>query len=806
MVRHHGEVARNYSDLSPYDFEVLVRDLLQEETGLRLETFPPGRDGGVDVRLYRDSGEQLVVQCKHSPGKRFADIKGELKREAQKVSGKFSVRYMLATTASLTRANKKEIVNIFKGVNLAEGDIWGVDDIENYLRLHPKVEQDNFKLWITSTAILQRLLHPDIYERSAGLVDQMQARAKIYVPSDAFPHAQRILEEHRTCLISGQPGIGKTTLAEMLLLRALSDGWHVYLASEDVSEVERMWRRGEKQAFFYDDFLGQNSLADKLNKNEDSRLAQVIRRVQAAPDKLLILTTREYILQQATQTYEPLRRATALSDAKFILDLHHYTKHQRAHILYNHIYFSGLSKAARASVLEGRRYRNLIDHRNYNPRLVELVTATYKNHGSSVAFSDYAESALDDPVHLWETIFEDQLSELERNLLVVLATFQARVALADLVTAVSAYESVKLGAPSTRLEVMRAIKRLQGTFLRIDTVVTDDPVGKPAGSVPLVRFSNPSFIDYICRYLVSKPAEIDEIVEGCVFFEQTQAVWNWGQRDAGVEYILDIYGIEWASASRNSIMQSLNIPKFTDALLRTHHQETCSWSVSASRRTGERQPLSTRARDLQILRMNQRVNGCLLPAEEIERLRVRCLQRLEGYAREDMDLESERDIVSRLARSECDVHDLIVLRDRMLDISMRTLNRPSDFEVAFRILDIPGLPDFEDVIEREAGLQEKFLDSLARWEDFQARAALSLSDCEEAIEEINMAADVLCIGRELSTPELDRARDFWADVESSQRERVEGNGGARKSLSDKLADLSEERSIDAMFGSLNDPT
>ncbi|MGQ4383382.1 nSTAND3 domain-containing NTPase [Streptomyces sp. SAS_270] len=797
-------MARNYSDLSPYDFEVLVRDLLQKETGLRLETFPPGRDGGVDVRLYRDAGEQLVVQCKHTPGKRYVDIKAQLAKEAEKVSGRFTVRYILVTTASLTRANKREISRTFRGVKLAENDIWGLDDIENYLRLHPEVEQNNFKLWITSTAVLQRLLHSEIYERSSGLVDHMQARAQLYVPSDAFPHAQNILKRHRTCLISGQPGIGKTTLAEMLLLHYLADGWSVHVASEDVAEIDRVWRRGEKQVFFYDDFLGQNSLVDKMNKNEDSRLVQVIKRVQAVPDKLLILTTREYILQQAEQIYEPLRRATSLDDGKFILDIRHYSKHQRAHILYNHIYFSSLSKSARVSVLEGRRYRKLIEHANYNPRLIELMVATFtERQGLVSSFADYAESSLRDPSSLWETIFEEQLSEIERNVLVVLATFQSRVSVKDLEVALREYESMHRGVSLPHRKLMLALKRLQGTFLVMGSVATTDPEGGTAGSIPLVYFANPSFSDYIYRYLSTRPDEINEVIESCVFFEQLQTVWNLGQSRFGADYLLDTLFAGRGYPSQGVDIQSLDLDRFAVGLARTRTQRTCYWVSNGifGREGVEKSEMSIRARDLQILRMNDRVDGGLPMTEEIGRVQDRCRERLFSAPVEGVDLDSEREIILYLAKVGVDETCLIHLRDRALGIALSKLERPADFEIAFNIFDIPNLPDVSGQEERVDELRAEFLNTVEGWEVLKAREAISVGDCEDATSDVIAAAEAL--GVSVRTPELDQAYEYWLEVQSSDGYReVTREGVSSKSLTDKLVESTTDRSIDAMFGSL----
>lgn len=55
---------------------------------------------------------------------------------------------------------------------------------------------------------------------------------------------------------------------------------------------------GKKQIFFFDDFLG-NTFFEHGEKGFESKLILFIRHIRKAKDKLLILTTREYILQDA---------------------------------------------------------------------------------------------------------------------------------------------------------------------------------------------------------------------------------------------------------------------------------------------------------------------------------------------------------------------------------------------------------------------------------------------------------------------------------------------------------------------------
>jgi len=46
--------------LSAYDFEILVRDLLQKHLGIFLQSFKSGRDQGIDLR-YAPAKDQSFI-------------------------------------------------------------------------------------------------------------------------------------------------------------------------------------------------------------------------------------------------------------------------------------------------------------------------------------------------------------------------------------------------------------------------------------------------------------------------------------------------------------------------------------------------------------------------------------------------------------------------------------------------------------------------------------------------------------------------------------------------------------------------
>ena len=91
-------------------------------------------------------------------------------------------------------------------------------DLNNLLGLHPQIEEQNFKLWLTSDLLLRRIVHAGAIQDTARAVEHIRARTRRYVQTPSFRRALDIMDQRHYCIIAGTPGIGKTTLAEVLLV------------------------------------------------------------------------------------------------------------------------------------------------------------------------------------------------------------------------------------------------------------------------------------------------------------------------------------------------------------------------------------------------------------------------------------------------------------------------------------------------------------------------------------------------------------------------------------------------------------
>src|SRR4029078_238673 len=122
------------------------------------------------------------------------------------------------------------------------------------------------------------------------------------------------------------------------------------------------------------------------------------------------------------------------------VDLASYTPLNRAQILFNHIYFSQLSKKYKRATLQDRAYLQIIDHPNYNPRIIEYMTDRDRLRGTSRSkYISRFIATLDNPEELWSHAFTSQILPESRILLMILVTLPRQIFLEDLTTAFTSY-------------------------------------------------------------------------------------------------------------------------------------------------------------------------------------------------------------------------------------------------------------------------------------------------------------------------------------------------------------------------------
>jgi hypothetical protein len=543
----------DFHQLSPHDLEILVRDLLQAEWSVTLESFKAGRDGGVDLR-YARGPHNLVVQVKHYVKTGLPGLLRDLKAEAAKVVALQPTRYLLATSVPLSPANKQAIAAIFGGA-LAVADVLGQEDLNNMLGRHGDIEQKHYKLWLASRAVLDRVLNNEILAQTEFQVEKVHATIRRNVRSAAFPKALEILDRDRVVIISGAPGVGKTTLANMLLYRHMEVGWEPVVIRNDISEGVKLFQRGHSQIFYFDDFMGATFLGDRatgLLRNEDRAISDFIDMVRAAPNARLILTTREHIFGQAVASSERLRQA-GLDGHKIVLHIGDYSLGQKAQILYNHLYFSDLPDAYKDALLASDFYLEIVKHPKFNPRLIEWLSSF--NRIKAVPpnrYTAFVRDLMRDPSEVWLHAYEQQLSDAGRSLLLTLYSLGGKtegVVLQPAFKQLHDARAERWGLPRRPEDWATAMAELANAFLRL--------TGKSAFEV-----LDPSVMDLVNAVIRKAPENAVDLVVGAVEFSQIERIWEVAKSMPGVMTALVQAGPAVAAAIKSRLARRSRLVAF----------------------------------------------------------------------------------------------------------------------------------------------------------------------------------------------------------------------------------------------------
>lgn len=483
----------DFSALNPREFEALVADLLSEEYGVLVERFKLGRDAGVDGRWFATDGREVVLQCKHWHRSGYTALLHSLvKDERPKLDRLKPGRYILATSVPLSRRNKDEISRVFAPY-LNVSDILGSEDLNYLLTRHRKVEERNYKLWLSSINALGFLLNNAIIGRSQSELAMFRQGATLYVQTEDYERAWKHLNDRKILILTGEPGIGKTTLARQLVLDYVRLGFSFAVIEESISEAEAIYDEDAKQIFYFDDFLGRTFL-EALKAKQDSHITNFAHRVAKDPNKRFILTSRTNILNQGVVLSDLFGNAQFLKST-YELRIGSLTRMDRARILYNHIWHSSLETEYIDELYSEKRYHQVINHPNFNPRLIAFVLDSDKLADvDPEEYWHYIERTLNNPEDVWTHFFSAQLSQECRDLVFLTVLNGRTISEESLRSAFSALPPRdKEHAGAVHHAFNKAIRHASGSVL-------DRQIGSLTQEVSYSLF-NPSIADYVLRHL-----------------------------------------------------------------------------------------------------------------------------------------------------------------------------------------------------------------------------------------------------------------------------------------------------------------
>lgn len=483
----------NYANLNDVEFEYLCQDILTKKLNVELHRFAAGRDGGIDLTDNVFS-YNIIVQVKHYVKTDISGLISSLKKEIPKVEELKPNQYYICCSKDLTPLKVKKIRTMFSDYMNSDKNIITLNEIDDFLARPENIDivRKHYKLWISTTNILQDIYNNNIFIDCEVLLSNIHNDENLFVQTAAYDHALECLSKNKTLFITGDPGIGKTITSKMLVLYYAAKGYRVRYTTDgtDLSTLKKALSQSPeaKEIILLDDCFGQAYF--NMKETQGNELLSLIKHVNISKNKQLILNSRITIYHEAQARTPELVKSFENKEYKVhIIDMSAIPNIEKAKILYNHLYFNNIKDEYFASIKQNKNYLKIINHPNYNPRIIEFVTNPHRySTVSPTCYFDFILDHFSNPDKVWDDEYERNLLKVDRILLTTLFSLTDTTVSIELVKQCFYARIQSLSDVDMTIDQFHnSLLRLQQSFVK----VVDE------NNKRMLSMVNPSVNDYI---------------------------------------------------------------------------------------------------------------------------------------------------------------------------------------------------------------------------------------------------------------------------------------------------------------------
>jgi conflict system STAND superfamily ATPase len=225
---------------------------------------------------------------------------------------------------------------------------------------------------LLSAPNLDGLIDSQARDRCGFDVADAQRLARVFVPTRAYRVALDVLARHGFAVLTGPPEMGKTSIARMLSLAAMTQGWEVH----ECVRPEQVWESFDTdraQVFIADDAFGST----EYRPDAAERWARELDRILRATDERhwLIWTSRPAPLKAGLRRIHRERGAERFpAPAQVQVDASDMSEEEKVLILFRHAKAAALDHRGRELV----RWHGpgIVAHRHFTPERIRRFVAS----------------------------------------------------------------------------------------------------------------------------------------------------------------------------------------------------------------------------------------------------------------------------------------------------------------------------------------------------------------------------------------------------------------------------------------------
>lgn len=372
----------------------MVQAALKAELGIGLESWGERRDQGRDAycntslrfpskHIVQDGPfifqvkfvENANVSGADSREKVATALKSEIARiKERREDGQWEEpkHYVLITNASLTASLRDNLKTTFQETFPSTNfHSLGGNDICDLLDDHPNLRRAFPQLLSLRDLdqLLSEVTNAENLERSRSAIDAARDILPVFVPTAAYEKAWHVIRKHYFVVLEGPPEMGKSSIAWMIALTQLSNGWQA-IVCDSPEDIFRFKDSSTPRVFIADDAFGRTEYDPARGSKWETQLDRVFRRLDQK--HWLIWTSRKHILERACRHMDLQGKPSAFpSPGAILVNAGNLSPREKALMLYRHAKSANLEEGAKVIVKEHAKY--LIRDTHFTPERIRRI-------------------------------------------------------------------------------------------------------------------------------------------------------------------------------------------------------------------------------------------------------------------------------------------------------------------------------------------------------------------------------------------------------------------------------------------------